>query len=119
LTYSGLIERIEVELREIREIVNQTEEFLAQSLSTEAAPYQEALINAIALNLHSFYTGIERIFEMIARNIDYRQPSGNAWHGELLQQMSIAIEEVRPAVISEETWGRLDEFRRFRQTHYI
>jgi hypothetical protein len=31
--------------------------------------YQNALINSIALNLHGVYTGIERIFEVIAKKL--------------------------------------------------
>lgn len=91
---SQLVERIEQELREIREIIIQTEQFVEQGRLTEAALYQEALSGAIALNLHSFYTGVERIFEAIARRIDYWKPIGEQWHRQLLNQMSLDIPQV-------------------------
>lgn len=109
-----LIERIETEIEEIKVIVSQTTIFIQQQQLTEAEIYQEALKSAVSLNLHSFYTGVERILEVIARNIDYWKPTGDQWHRRLLQQMSITIPGVRPQVISQSTYIKLDEFRRFR-----
>jgi hypothetical protein len=68
----------------------------------------------VALNLHGFYSGVERLFEMIARHVDRALPSGEGWHQDLLQQMTKGIAERRPAVISPESASMLDEFRRFR-----
>lgn len=114
MKYNQLVERIEQELAEIREIVNRTQLFVQQEPQTEAVPFQEALNSAIALNLHSFYTGVERILEAIARFVDGGIPMGEQWHRQLLEQMCVDIPQVRPAVISESTRTRLDEFRRFR-----
>jgi len=58
-------------------------------------------LDSVALNLHGFYAGIERIFELIAKRIDDSLPSGENWHRELLKQMTIDIKKVRPAVISQ------------------
>lgn len=41
--------------------------------------------------LHDFYTGIEKIFENIAKEIDHRLPTGEEWHSELLHQMALDI----------------------------
>jgi hypothetical protein len=68
----------------------------------------------VALNLHSFYSGLERLFELIARHVDRALPAGEGWHHDLLQQMMKEIAERRPAVISPESASTLDEFRRFR-----
>ena len=38
--------------------------------------------------LHSFYNGLENIFEIIAKNIDGSVPTGNKSHQELLHQMA-------------------------------
>ena len=65
-------------------------------------------------NIHSFYTRVERILELIGRKVDHCQPTGEQWHRQLLEQMCINIPEIRPAVISESTRTKLDEFRRFR-----
>ncbi len=64
--------------------------------------------------LHDFYTGVENIFHIIASNIDERIPAGMSWHVELLNQMTLDIEEVRSAVISRETARSLEEYLRFR-----
>ena len=79
----------------------------------EARPDRDAILSALDLNLHSFYTGAERIFERISTKIDYRMATGYDWHRQLLDQMSVSIREVREAVISEETKQCLEEFRRF------
>lgn len=71
-------------------------------------------IDGVALNLHSFYSGLERIFEQIAETLDGMMPQGENWHMLLLQQMSQEIPAVRPAVISESVCRRLNEFRGFR-----
>jgi hypothetical protein len=70
--------------------------------------------DAVALNLHGFYGGVERIFEDIARTIDGSIPSGAEWHQSLLIQMSAEASERRPAVISRELRRTLDEYRGFR-----
>lgn len=70
--------------------------------------------DGVALNLHGFYTGVEQIFEDIARTIDGGLPSGSEWHTSLLRQMTVEIEGLRPAVIATQTRNSLDEFRGFR-----
>jgi hypothetical protein len=64
--------------------------------------------------LHDFYSGVERIFERIAVEIDGGAPGGHDWHVALLRRMSVSIDTVRPAVISPETAATLDEYLRFR-----
>jgi hypothetical protein len=49
--------------------------------------------------LHDFYTGIEKIFESIAKEVDHRLPMGEEWHSELLHQMTLDIPGLRPQVI--------------------
>jgi hypothetical protein len=68
----------------------------------------------VALNLHSFYTALERVFELIAANVDQTRPKADNWHQELLRQMAFEIELVRPPVISKEMRNILDEYRGFR-----
>jgi hypothetical protein len=71
-------------------------------------------LDGVALNLHGFYSGLERIFELIATHVDGRLPTGENWHQMLLHQMATEISGVRPAVISELTHVQLDEYRGFR-----
>ncbi len=75
---------------------------------------QNHFFNSLALNLHSFYNGLERIFEAIAHRLDPDFPSGERWHRDLLEQMGQEIPDVRPAVLSIESVKRLDEFLAFR-----
>ena len=64
--------------------------------------------------LHDFYTGVERVFVRLAEEINGGVPRGDQWHRQLVQDMSIAIPDVRPAVISPELAEKLGEFLRFR-----
>ena len=40
----------------------------------------------MALNLHSFYSALERIFELIAQELDGGVLGGDAWHTEMLRE---------------------------------
>jgi hypothetical protein len=71
-------------------------------------------LDGVALNLHGFYSGLEKIFEKIAATVDGSVPSAANWHQELLSQMSMEIPEVRPAVISQELRDMLEDYRGFR-----
>jgi len=56
-------------------------------------------LDGVALNLHGLYSGLERIFEVIAVSADDKKPEGENWHQELLRQMNTEIPEMRPAII--------------------
>jgi len=47
----------------------------AQKLADERGAY----LDSVALNLHGFYSGVERLFELIARHIDGTLPTGETW----------------------------------------
>ena len=79
-----------------------------------AAADQDYYLDAVALNLHGFYSGVERLFELTARHIDRTVPDGEAWHRELATRMAQELPDVRPAVISPDLATDLDEYRRFR-----
>ncbi len=63
--------------------------------------------------LHSFYTEIEKVLKIIAREWDRQLPSSDSWHKELLSQMSEAT-PARPAVLSKGLIEVLKEFLAFR-----
>lgn len=63
--------------------------------------------------LHSFYNGLENIFEIIAKNIDGNVPSGNKSHQELLHQMA-SENNIRSEVINENLYMQLREYATFR-----
>jgi HepT-like protein len=74
----------------------------------------EYYLDSVALNLHGFYSGLERIFELIASVVDGKKPGGENWHQELLEQMMAEIPKIRPPVISSSTCSRLNEYKGFR-----
>jgi hypothetical protein len=64
--------------------------------------------------LHDFYNACERIFELIAREVNGGVPRAQQWHKKLLYMMTISVRGVRPAVISKGLVSRLDEYLSFR-----
>jgi hypothetical protein len=71
-------------------------------------------VDALALNLHGFYSGVERLFEVVAEAIDQAKPAGPDWHQSLLAQMVSEIAGVRPAVVTAALRAKLDPYRGFR-----
>ena len=105
-----LIERIHLELDEIPRVLARIDAVWERARHSNDDYY----IDGVALNLHGFYMGLERIFTHIAETVDGKLPRGENWHLLLLQQMMFEVPRVRPAVISTETGMKLDEYRRFR-----
>ena len=103
-----LCRRIESEVSEIKKI----RDFALRRW--QKALRDEDYLGSVAFDLHSFYQGVERIFEAIAKSIDRTVPSGDRGHRSILAQMTEEIPEIRPAVISEETRTALDNYRTFR-----
>jgi len=67
----------------------------------------------LALKLHNFYTGSEKILQLVAIELNGGVPSGSDWHKRLLERMS-QLREGRPAVFEPDTARRLTEFLGFR-----
>jgi hypothetical protein len=68
---------------------------------------------SLALKLHNFYTGCERIFQLLASELNGALPSGYDWHKRLLNRMRIAHEGY-PALLTPETTRLLEEYLAFR-----
>jgi hypothetical protein len=110
--YRLLSERLRTELRTMEAVIERAEGALSRA--THQAQDQDYFLAAAALDLHGFYAGLERLFELIARELDESQPSGQHWYRDLLAQMSLAVSEVRPAVLLPETHSALVEYLEFR-----
>ena len=107
-----LIERIVDERAKIERTVEEIRIRL-QKMESASAEDIEDLKALVAMRLLLFYTGLEKIFGLVAREIDMDEPKGAEWHKDLLQQMAEARPS-RPPVISEETFAALMLVLRFR-----
>lgn len=105
-----IADRIRDELDELSRLLQRTQEGMRRAQQTSDDFYWDS----VALNLHGFYAGLERIFEIIAATIDGNVPQGANWHQVLSKQMAAEISQIRPAVISDKTQNALDEYRGFR-----
>lgn len=109
-THAGLAARIHRALADVNVVVNRL-----VILSDRARRDSDfAVVDALALNLQSLYTGMEQIFEAIAREVDEDLPAGPNWHRDLLDQMGAEIPGRRPAVIDDASRACLHEARAFR-----
>jgi hypothetical protein len=91
--YRLLARRIQLELEELE----RTQAAIQKRWRTagRTATDQDAYLNSVALNLHSFYSALERIFELIGLELDGGTLGGDAWHTELLRPMSFDLPDVR------------------------
>lgn len=108
--YAALAARIRQRLQDVEKVVSRAELLLNQAQEKQDDGY----LDGVALNLHGFYGGIERILEDIARSLDASVPSGPEWHKDLLLQMADRMNAIRSPVIRIETRQCLDEYRGFR-----
>ena len=77
--------RIRDELVELDRVAERLTEGWERALKNADDYY----LDTVALNLHGFYSGMERIFELIAAAIDGARPKGENWHQTLLKQMTL------------------------------
>ena len=111
--YQELVERIRTEMPELDQVARRVQHAWSQ-IQQVGSDERAVYLDSAALNLHGFYSGLERLFELIARHVDHSPPSGETWHRDLLHKMATVVQDVRPAVIGEQSARILDEFRRFR-----
>lgn len=113
MTASGslvLIGRIQQELKEVQKLVDSNHRLLEKLKTSQDQDY----VGSIALNLHGFYCGVERILKLTAQTVDRAVPDGQNWHQQLLDQMISSIPTIRPAILSARTRHLLGEFCSFR-----
>lgn len=108
--YLALNSRISETMADLEKVVDRSELLMNKAKSSNDDGY----LDGVALNLHGFYAGVERIFEDIARTIDKSVPTGANWHQDLLLQMSADAGDIRPGVIRRETRYCLNQYRGFR-----
>jgi hypothetical protein len=79
IIYQELSDRIHGAIPDLDGIVNRT--LRAWSRTRETSKDQDVYLDSVALNLHGFYSGLERLFEMIARRLDHSLPSSGVCTG--------------------------------------
>jgi len=70
-----------------------------------------------ALKTQQLYTAVEDMLKSIAVTFENNIDSPQSYHIELLKRMKLDITDIRPAVISENSFKILDKLRAFR--HFI
>ena len=105
MTLIRIRREIETELEHLRNLLNEY-----RDMPEGDATY---LRRAQASVFHDFYNGVERISIRIAAELG-GIPRGEQWHRQLLDDMALDLEDLRPAVISAELRTRLQSFLRFR-----
>ena len=98
----------------VREILAEASTAADGVLWREHSDFGRSGFAMLGLDLHGFYSGLERFFELIGKHIDQNLPMGETWHRDLLERMAQDVTGVRPSVISPESERQLDSFRRFR-----
>ena len=107
---ADLATKIQLGLEQLAIVREQLSPLIAKRSDSNVGDIETAAACAM---LHSFYTEIEKIFKLIAREWDRDMPTSNAWHKELLIQMSSPT-ITRPAVLTSDLVEVLSEFLAFR-----
>lgn len=114
----GIFVDVENELTDIGREVEMLSSGVAifRARSDEADPAWSWLaVQGLASGVEKIYTGCERVMAMIASDVDgAKVDHREGWHISLLKRMSHPFPDVRPAVISDETYKALDQLRSFR-----
>ena len=110
--HAVLAARIRAETAQLRHVVARAERAADQIRTSGRVP--DVYVDSAALNLHDFYTGLERVFQQIAATLDGSVPGGQDWHRDVLRQMGLAVPSVRPAVLSGQSIAALSEYLGFR-----
>lgn len=85
---------------------------LGQPSLGEAEPQEKLIV--VAYRLHGLYNAFENIFLNIAKAFENSLEAKAGWHVQLLGRMRLDLSPLRPAVIDDEAYEKLDELRRFR-----
>ncbi|MDA8408572.1 MAG: hypothetical protein M0T73_17155 [Deltaproteobacteria bacterium] len=77
-------------------------------------PMPDELVESIGYWLHNLYCAYEDLFKIVCSFWENNISSASGYHASLLKRMVLAIEGIRPALLSEESFRILDQLRGFR-----
>jgi len=78
----------------------------------EDAPQDQLIV--LSYRLHNLYNAFENIFRNVAAVFENHVDEAAGRHAQLLRHMRLDLTPVRPALIDESAYEKLDELRRFR-----
>ena len=89
---------------------------MESALDDEIAQLGRTPISALIVAglLENYYTCLETIYLRISQSFENKLEAAR-WHNDLLQKMTLEIEDVRTAAVSDETFSPLFELLKFRQ----
>lgn len=97
---------LKAQLREIETIYAKVEE--------RRSGKDKAHLESLAYQLHNLYCAFEDLFKIVAAFFENQIEDKIRYHLELLKRMTINIEGIRPALLSQESYQLLDTLRAFR-----
>ncbi len=104
-------------IAEIQKTKEQLErlEFFYEEHAKKGLEHNKSIEKTVFLSeiFANYYTCLETVFFRISQFFENSLPP-ERWHAELLNKMRLEISDIRIAVISEESYRILDEFRKFR-----
>lgn len=109
---NGHVQRLRAEIASDRRALQGHLDELQRLALDQDAPAGDLARAAVAL--HHAYGAIESIMTRVARLLEGGAPSGPDWHQELLDSMALAIDGIRPQVLSSETVAALRQLLAFR-----
>jgi hypothetical protein len=74
----------------------------------------EIVLESIAYQIHNLYCATEELMKIVATYFENNINDSGQWHSLLLQRMKMDIPEIRPALLSTETYLILNSLRGFR-----
>lgn len=105
-----LKKQLQVELEQLNLLLNRHPGLLEKCRTKTPTAVE---VDAVAVLLHSFYTGVENIFKRVNVAMGDDQPGHEFWHIRLLNGMTRAT-PARPVFISEELRAALRGYLDFR-----
>lgn len=106
-------ERIALLKAEIEAQVGEIEKIYGR-LDERSKKKGKAAAESIGYQLHNLYCAFEDLFGIVAKTFENNIHDKGRYHLELLKRMTLAIEGVRPSLLSQEVFVLLDNLRSFR-----
>jgi hypothetical protein len=91
------------------------ERLYEELISVDLSIYEKRFL--FAMRVQQFYTAIEDLLKQIAKSFENHIDQMSSFHKELLARMNTEVPQIRPAVISHQSFLFLDKLRAFR--HFV